>query len=134
MNLRLDVELEPENQLFQNLQLEVYNVILNYKINLKLAVEFELAAKLQVHQLEVRRHLRLEVEVAVGAVAVGGEVRDAGKLDHGGGAAHEGDCVVGCLGELVLAHLRRDEALREHVSASKKVSKNRKEGPRKREI
>lgn len=56
--------------------------------------------------------MNLEVEVAGAAVPVGGEVRDAGKLDHGGRAAHEGDRVVGRLGELVLHHLRRDEALR----------------------
>lgn len=70
--------------------------------------------------IEVRRNFKLEVEVAVAAVAVGGEVRDAGKLDHGGRATHEGDYVVGCLGKMVLAHLRRDEALQERVSASKR--------------
>ena len=52
--------------------------------------------------------------MAGAAVAVGGEARDAGKLDHGGRAAHKGNGVVGRPGEMVLAHFRRDEALRRH--------------------
>lgn len=59
--------------------------------------------------------------MAGAAVAVGGEVRDAGKLDHSGRAAHEGNSVVGCRGELLLAHLLRDEALRINVSVSEKI-------------